>query len=119
VRCPSPGNSLQKNLVIDPRVDDAVAVSRELSGGDGPDVVFDCAGVQASIKTACEAVRAKGTVVNVAIWEKEIPFQPNILGFKEAIFTSVLGYQRKDFQAVIDHIADGECFVVVVIGDSY
>jgi threonine dehydrogenase-like Zn-dependent dehydrogenase len=94
--------------VVDPRVDDAVAVSRELSGGDGPDVVFDCAGVPASIKTACEAVRAKGTVVNVAIWEKEIPFQPNVLGFKEAVFTSVLGYQRKDFQAVIDHIADGE-----------
>jgi threonine dehydrogenase-like Zn-dependent dehydrogenase len=105
--------------IIDPRAEDAVALSRKLSGGDGPDIVFDCAGVPASLKTACEAVRAKGTVVNVAIWEKEIPFQPNVLGFKEAVFTSVLGYQRKDFQAVIDHIADGECFVVVLIGDGY
>jgi threonine dehydrogenase-like Zn-dependent dehydrogenase len=84
-----------------------VAICKELSGKDGPDIVFDCAGVPASIKTACTAVRARGTVVNVAIWEKEIPFNPNLLVFREAKYTAVLGYQRKDVQAVIDHIAAG------------
>ncbi|KAF2797365.1 sorbitol dehydrogenase [Melanomma pulvis-pyrius CBS 109.77] len=93
--------------IVDPKTSDAVAISKELSGGDGPDIVFDCAGVPASLTTACQAVRAKGTVVNVAIWEKAIPFQPNMLVFKEAMYTAVLGYRRKDFQAVIDHIADG------------
>lgn len=29
--------------VLDPRTYDIVAVSRELSGGIGPDIVFDCA----------------------------------------------------------------------------
>ncbi|KAF1996800.1 GroES-like protein [Amniculicola lignicola CBS 123094] len=93
--------------ILNPKECDVIATSKELSGGGGPDVVFDCAGVPASIKTACQAVKAKGTVVNVAIWEKEVPFQPNMLVFKEAMYTAVLGYQRKDFQAVIDHIADG------------
>jgi threonine dehydrogenase-like Zn-dependent dehydrogenase len=93
--------------VIDPKTYDTVAICKELSGKDGPDVVFDCAGVPASIKTACTAVRARGTVVNVAIWEKEIPFNPNLLVFREAKYTAVLGYQRKDVQAVIDHIAAG------------
>ena len=44
-------------------------------------------------------------MVNVAIWEKPIPFQPNILGFREAQYRSVLGYQRKDFEAVIENLA--------------
>jgi threonine dehydrogenase-like Zn-dependent dehydrogenase len=96
--------------VIDPKTYDTVAISRELSGKDGPDIVFDCAGVPASLKTACTAVRARGTVVNVAIWEKEVPFNPNMLVFREAKYTAVLGYQRKDVQAVIDQLAAGESF---------
>lgn len=94
--------------VIDPLTYDTVAVSRQLSGQDGPDIVFDCAGVPASLKTACTAVRARGTVVNVAIWEKEVPFNPNMLVFREAKYTAVLGYQRKDVQAVIDQLAAGK-----------
>jgi threonine dehydrogenase-like Zn-dependent dehydrogenase len=63
--------------------------------------------VPASLKTACTAVRARGVVVNVAIWEKEVPFNPNMLVFREAKYTAVLGYQRRDVQAVIDQLAAG------------
>jgi len=93
--------------VLNPKSDDVVAMSVEISGKDGPDAVFDCAGVPASITTACQAVKHKGTVVNVAIWEKAVPFQPNILGFREAQFRGVLGYQRKDFEAVIKNLGSG------------
>lgn len=93
--------------VLDPKTYDTVAISKELSGSDGPDIVFDCAGVPASLTTACTAVKARGTVVNVAIWEKEVPFNPNMLVFREAKYTAVLGYQKKDVQAVIDQIAAG------------
>lgn len=93
--------------VVDPKTYDTVAISKELSGSGGPDIVFDCAGVPASLTTACTAVRARGTVVNVAIWEKEVPFNPNMLVFREAKYTAVLGYQRKDVRAVIDQIAAG------------
>jgi len=94
--------------VLDPKTYDLVAISKELSGSDGPDIVFDCAGVPASLITACTAVRARGTVINVAIWEKEVPFNPNMLVFREAKYSAVLGYQRKDVQAVIDQLASGK-----------
>ncbi|KAH6695070.1 chaperonin 10-like protein [Plectosphaerella plurivora] len=93
--------------VLNPLREDLKAVGLELSGGRGADVVIDCAGVPASIKSACEAVKTKGEIVNVAIWEKEIPFNPNWVTFKESVFKSVLGYQREDFQAVIDNLANG------------
>lgn len=97
--------------VLDPKTYDIVKVSRELAGNGGPDVVFDCAGVPASIEAACTAVRVKGTVVNVAIWEKAVPFNPNMLVFREAKYTAVLGYQKKDFEAVVEQLAKGKSSV--------
>lgn len=45
--------------------------------------------------------------MNVAVWEKPVPFDPNNLVFREGKYVAVLGYQRKDFQAVIAALADG------------
>lgn len=85
--------------VLDPSKVDVVSTCLELCGGlNGPDLVFDCAGVPKSLETACKAVRARGTVVNVAIWENEVPFNPMWLVLREANYKAVLGYQKKDFQ---------------------
>jgi len=94
--------------ILDPGVDNVVSKTREICGGrHGSKVAFDCAGVPASIKTAVQAVRARGTIVNVAIWEKEIPFQPNSLVFGEKKYLAVLGYLGQDFQGVIKALGDG------------
>lgn len=74
--------------VINPVIDDVVKVSKELCDGQGPDIALDCAGVAASIKSAVLAVRAKGTIMNVAIWEKAVPFNPNDLVFGEKRYTA-------------------------------
>ncbi|KAK5552468.1 hypothetical protein LTR46_009515 [Exophiala xenobiotica] len=70
--------------LIDPTKEDVVKRAKEICDGQGPHVALDAAGVPASIKSAALAVRARGTIVNVAIWEKE-----------------------KDFAGVIDALADG------------
>lgn len=88
--------------VLNPMKVDIESTCLELCGGlNGPDLVFDCAGVPKSLETACKAVRSRGTVVNVAIWEKEVPFNPNWLVFREAAYKAVLGYQKKDFQVSV------------------
>lgn len=94
--------------VLDPSKEDIAARCRELcGGGQGPDAVFDCAGVPQSVETALKAVRTRGAVVNVAIWGKAVPFNPNWLVFREATYTGVLGYTRRDFEAVIGAMEDG------------
>ncbi|KAI8654131.1 hypothetical protein NCS56_01369700 [Fusarium sp. Ph1] len=95
------------SLVVNPIKENLNETVLGLSEGRGADVVFDCAGVPASVKSACEVVKTKGTVVNVAIWEKEIPFNPNWITWKESAYKSVLGYQREDFQAVIENFGTG------------
>lgn len=53
--------------VWDPRTTDVEKRVKEETGGEGVDVVFDCAGVARGLETACRAIRVKGMVVNVAI----------------------------------------------------
>ena len=94
--------------VLDPREVDIVAKAQELTGGEGVDIVFDCAGVAVGLATACKSIKVKGTVVNVAIWEKAVPFQPNDLVFKEGKYVACLGYVQQDFKDVIQAIASGK-----------
>ena len=93
--------------VLDPAKEDVVARSCELSDGRGPHVVFECAGVQASMDDAIHAVRGKGTVVNIAIFEKEVTFPANLLNRKSITYVGSNIYTRGEFQEVIDAIADG------------
>lgn len=81
-----------------------------LTARSSTDIVFDCAGVAAGLTAACQSIRARGTVVNVAIWEKAVPFQPNDLVFREGSYLACLGYDKKDFDAVIKAIASGMLF---------
>lgn len=95
--------------VLDPTKHDVVSACLELCGVfTPPDIAFDCAGVPASLETACKVIKSRGTVVNVAIWEKSVPFNPNWLVFREANYKAVLGYQKKDFQGVIKALGEGK-----------
>lgn len=74
--------------IIDPRNEDVVKISKELCNNEGPHIALDCAGVAASIKSATLAIRARGIVVNVAIWEGETAFNPNNLVFGEKRYSA-------------------------------
>ncbi|KAK3699192.1 hypothetical protein LTR37_016553 [Vermiconidia calcicola] len=93
--------------VIDPTKDDIVAKVRELCDGTGVHVAFDCAGVQPGMDQAVLAIRARGTLVNIAIWEKTATFTPNDFNFKERGYLGVATYVKGDFEEVINAISDG------------
>lgn len=48
----------------------------------------------------------------MAIWEKEIPFNPNWLTRRESSYKSVLGYQKADYQAVIENLRTGKSYLI-------
>lgn len=41
---------------------------KKFTDGQGADVAFDAAGVQVAVYSAIKALRAKGTLVNIALW---------------------------------------------------
>ena len=62
--------ALGADAVIDPTEEDVVERAVELTGGRGPDVVFDCAGAGSTLDQGLSMVRRDGQVVLVALaWE--------------------------------------------------
>ena len=104
------GQAFGASLVLDPtHCDDVRASCAEAcgGGGEGPDVAFDCAGVQASLDLAVQAVRPQGLVVNVAVWEKMPTFPVNTLLFKEKRFVGTSAPEHADFVAVLELLQAG------------
>ncbi|CAH0055985.1 unnamed protein product [Clonostachys solani] len=95
-------------LVFNPLESDIVRETKKATHREqGADASFDCAGLEATLKAACLATRPRGVIVNVAIWEKPIEFNPNLLVFGERVFYSVLGYDKNDFEGVLNAIESG------------
>ncbi|KAF1962864.1 sorbitol dehydrogenase [Byssothecium circinans] len=96
------------DYIIDPLQEDLVKRCRDLCDGQGVHVVYDCAGVQSALDQAIQATRARGTIVNIAIWEKACTITPNDLTFKERKYMGVATFQIGDFQEVINAISAGD-----------
>jgi len=93
--------------VLDPTATDVVAEVRELTKGRGADVSFECAGIDAVLKSAILSTRAGGTVVNVAIWGHEASVAMNDLVFHEVNILGSLAY-ADDHPATIEMVASGK-----------
>ena len=78
---------------------------RDLTGGAGADVAFECAGVDAVLASAVGSVRPGGTVVNVAIWGHSASFAVNELVFSEINLIGTLAY-CEDHPATIGLLRD-------------
>lgn len=109
------------HYTVDPTKEDVVKRCRELCNGQGVHVVYDCAGVQAGLDAGIHSLRARGTLVNIAIWEKGCTIVPNDLTFKERKYMGIATYQIGDFQEVIvSSVLVRECarHVLTVLQDA-
>lgn len=93
------------HYVLDPSKVDIVSSVKEICDGRGANVAFDAAGVQDELDKAMQAIRTRGTLVNVAIWEKTATITPNWLCSRERKYMGVATYQEGDFQGVLNAIS--------------
>ncbi|KAE8151762.1 chaperonin 10-like protein [Aspergillus avenaceus] len=80
----------------------------EITGSIGADVVFDAAGVERALKDAVSSCRTHGTIVNVAVWEKEPVVPVNKLMYNEVNYTGSALYDERSFVAVIKALEYGQ-----------
>jgi len=80
------------DVVLDPTETNVPDAVRELTGGAGADVAFECAGIDAVLASAIGSVRPGGTVVNVAIWGHPATVQMNDLVLSEINVIGSLAY---------------------------
>lgn len=75
------------NEVIDYTATDPVATARHMTGGEGPDVVLDCAGVPDSLRWSLAMLRKGGTcsVVGIPVESVELDIQDLVLYEKDLV----------------------------------
>ncbi len=93
--------------VVNPREEDAVERFLELTGGLGPDVIFDCAGLGNTLDQALVAVRRRGQVVLVAVPWEPMPLQPADWMAREVDLRVTFGGDPSDWRAALDLLASG------------
>ena len=81
------------DAVINPRHSDPEAQAREMTGGDGFDVVLECAGQPASVLMAGKITRTRGRLVIMGVFEAPAALDLFDLVFREKIVSgSMSGY---------------------------
>jgi (R,R)-butanediol dehydrogenase/meso-butanediol dehydrogenase/diacetyl reductase len=76
----------------------------DLTGGIGPDVVFDCAGVPSAFQTSMDCVKSGGQVLVIGLHEQKIELK--------GVFSSY-----NEFKEVIDLMASGKMNTDLLISD--
>ncbi|RMZ90487.1 hypothetical protein DV736_g2267, partial [Chaetothyriales sp. CBS 134916] len=94
--------------LIDPTMTDVAETVEKLTDGAGADVGFDAAGVQAAVDTAFKAIKARGTLMNIAVWHERPQLQMNDIVFRERAYMGVATYSLGVFEEVIDAISKGQ-----------
>ncbi|GAA5858203.1 hypothetical protein JCM8547_005689 [Rhodosporidiobolus lusitaniae] len=92
--------------LLDPLSTNVVETCRSLTDGAGVDVAFEAAGVERGLKTALEAVRTRGTVLNVSVWSKPPAVELNTLVFGEKSIVGASCY-RDDHPDVLNALSSG------------
>ncbi|NLU71423.1 2,3-butanediol dehydrogenase [Streptomyces sp. HNM0575] len=95
------------DLVVDPGGEDVDERIRESTGGGGVEVAFECAGADSVLAGCISAVKARGTVVNVAIRAHPATLDMLPLVLKEVQLVGTVCYAG-DHQPVIDLLREGK-----------
>jgi L-iditol 2-dehydrogenase len=102
------GQQLGADHVVDVDRESLVDVARELTGGRGPDIVYECAGSAASLAACWQAVRKEGTVVSMGVHGGPIETDFNAVMMKELRVIGVYGYVWTTWQRTVRLLAEGK-----------
>lgn len=80
------------DLALNPVSTDVVKLVKERTNGKGVDIAFECAGSEPGLATAVAATKARGTIMNISIWEKQPVINMGILVLKEKTLTASCCY---------------------------
>jgi len=105
--------------VVDVSVDDPVERMRELTGGEGADIVYECAGAAASLATCWKAVKKEGTVVPVGMYPGPIETDFGAISMNELRVIGTYGYVWSSWQRTVKLLGEGKIDAENMISHAY
>lgn len=109
---------LGADAVVDPTTQDSVKTIIELTDGDGPHIVYECAAAKPTLQNALDMVRKKGNVMLVALAWEDIPLLPVDWAGKEIQLNTTFGSEPYDFKVAVDLIASKKVVLDPLLSDT-
>lgn len=102
------GLQLGMDRVVDVEKEDLVGVLREMSGGPGADIVYECSGSAASLASCWDAVRKQGTVTSLGVYAGPIQTDFRNVMMKELMVIGSYGYVWSSWQRTVKLLSEGK-----------
>ncbi|TVQ41229.1 MAG: alcohol dehydrogenase [Spirochaetaceae bacterium] len=93
--------------VIDTDAEDLDSAVAEITGGQGVDVVLECAGSAAAVDSGLNLIRKQGRFTQIGLFGKPVTLNFEKICFKELKVTGSLGSKRSSWHAAIELLAQG------------
>lgn len=106
------------DVVVDPTEGDVVSEIESLTGGLGPDIVFDCAGVSSTLDQAFNMVRHSGQVVLVAVPWEPLPIMPVDWMAREIRMQTTFGGRPEDYRIALDLMRSGKVTIGAMASEA-
>ena len=100
--------ALGADAVVDPTAEDAVERIVSLTGGAGPDMVFECAAAKSTLDQAFNLVRRHGEVVLIALAWEPTAVLPVDWAAREITFKTSFGTTPEDWRTALELIRSGK-----------
>lgn len=95
------------DAVFDPTKEKVADRCREITGGKGVDVVFDCAGNEFAMRDGMDSLKWAGIYLTVAGWVKAFNIPQEFVMLKELTITATMAYTEEDFQETVEAFIAG------------
>lgn len=99
--------ALQLGADIAVHPDQASDEIMELTGGLGADIVYECAGIPATVQTAVDLARRGGRMCLIGLASGVATIDPRIWLVKEIGLQAALAYTHEEFEMAMGLVADG------------
>lgn len=86
---------------------EAEALLRDLTGGLGADIVYECVGRPTAVQGAVDLARRGGSMCLIGLAETDASITPATWLIKEITVTAALAYTHEEFDMVMGMIGDG------------
>ena len=77
------------------------------TSGLGADIIYECAGIPATVQSAVDLARRGGRVALIGLALGDAPITPRQWLMKEIQVTAALGYTHEEFDMTMGYVADG------------
>ena len=100
--------ALGADAVIDPTTENVEDRMVALTGGLGPDIVYECAAAKGTLDQAMNTVRRSGQVVLIALAWEQVPVLPVEWAAREIRLQTTFGTMPEDWRIALDLIGSGK-----------